>query len=278
MPKTEEEEARVKRRRRNRIVNAVLYLICACLILFGVYLILRDQTSLFLRNTAEIPDVTFPPETIPSRTEPAPTVPPAEIVSDAPLPSDTTQPSASASQDETPAPSAAATPTPAAVQTPVPTEEPTIPPDVPANIPVSVYFEGHNVSVKVVPVGVNENGEMESVPKHDVAGWYKYGAAPNQNGNCIIAGHNRWHGRKGLFALLHDGLKVGDPIIVMMEDGSAAFYIVETLERFRYDAVPDRIMDLGGEQRLTLITCLGDYSHILHMSKTRVVAVCKPVK
>lgn len=258
MPTTEDEASKAKRRRRNRIINAVLYFISACLILFGIYLILLDQTNLFNHNTAEIPDVTFPPEEAWAPTAVPETQEPSEIPSDAPLPSPPPD-----DPDESEEPQVTAEPTP------VPTEPP-------PNTPVSVYFADHGISVKVVPVGVNEKGEMDTVPKHDVAGWYQPGPAPNQSGNCIIAGHNRWHGRKGLFSILHDGLKVGDRIIVTMEDGSTLFYTVDKIKRYHYDAVPDSVMELDGETRLTLITCLGDYSHILHMSETRVVAVCKP--
>lgn len=254
MPKAEDETAKAKRRKRNRIINAVLYFLSVCLILFGVYLILLDQTNLFNHNTGEIPDVTFPPEDAAMQTPDAETQEPADISSDAPLPS---PPDDDPDESEDP--------------TPVPTEPP-------PNSPVSVYFADHNISVKVIPVGLNEKGEMDTVPKHDIAGWFELGPAPNQSGNCIIAGHNRWHGRKGLFSILHDGLKVGDRIIVTMEDGSTLFYTVDQIKRYHYDAVPDSVMEVDGETRLTLITCLGDYSHILHMSETRVVAVCKPFK
>ena len=57
----QEERAALKRRRRNRVFNTILYLISASLILFGIFIILRDQTDLFNRSSAEKPNVTFPP-------------------------------------------------------------------------------------------------------------------------------------------------------------------------------------------------------------------------
>lgn len=240
---TEEEQAKLERRRRNKRFNAVLYCVSAALVLFGVYIILRDQTNIFDRNTAPVPEFTAPPEeTLP-----------AEIV----IPTATPKPTEDPQTEPT---------------KPPPTETPE-----PASAPMGVYFEGHDISVAVIPVGVDENGAMETVPKHDVAGWYMYGPAPNEEGNCIIAGHNRYNGKKGFFSILHEGLKVGDRVIVTMENGQTVVYEVETIENYNYDAVPSEVMEPWGETRLTLITCLGDYDHTMHMSRTRVVAVCKPI-
>ena len=238
MPKNED---KAERRRRNRTFNICLYIVAGCLIVLGVFIILRDQTTLFNRNSADPPEVTFPP---------------VALATDTPAP--TSAPTAAATETE---------PTPS--PTPLPTPEPASP-------PVSVSFVDHDIDCAVIPVGINENGEMDTVPRYDVAGWYMYGAAPNEDGNCIIAGHNRYGGQKGLFSILHDGLKVGDRITVKMENGEYVFYVVESIEEYRYDQVPDFVMQQSEDRRLTLITCLGDYSHVLHMSETRVVAICRP--
>lgn len=228
-----------ERARRNKTFNRVLYAVSACLILFGVFIILRDRTGLFSRNSAAAPNVTFPPDAVIETYTPMPTAHVTqEIASVAPLPS----------------------------------QNPSVP-----SAPVSIYFEGHEVSVAVVPVGVNEKGEMDTVPRYDIAGWYEYGAAPNEKGNCIIAGHNRYGGQKGLFSLLHDGLAVGDRVCVTMENGESVFYTVVSIDNYRYDSVPASVMAESAEQKLTLITCLGDYDWDLQMSKTRVVAVCEPI-
>lgn len=233
-----DEQERLERRRRNRRFNAVLYCVSAALILLGVFIILRDQTNLFNRNTGVKPSPS--PDAVIETRRPEPT---------------------------------AAVTYPAEPTKPPPQETPE-----PADPPVSVYFAGHDISCAVVPVGVNEKGEMDTVPKHDVAGWYMYGPAPNEPGNCIIAGHNRYHGQKGLFSVLHKGLKVGESICVTTEGGRDIYYTVESIEEYLYDAVPDSVMELGGETRLTLITCLGDFDYDLQMSRTRVVAVCKPTE
>ena len=242
------EREKAERRRRNRLFNTVLYCISACLVLFGIFIILREKTDIFSKNSAVTPQATFPPEvSIPTNTPAATARVTEDIASVAPLPS----------------------------QTPPPTPEPTAPPPSP---PVSVAFIDYDIAVKVEPVGVNDKGEMDTIPRYDIAGWYMYGACPNQVGNCIIAGHNRYGGQKGLFAILHNGMKEGDRVSVTMENGETIFYRVVSLNRNRYDYVPAEVMAPSPDQRLTLITCLGDYDWDLHMSKTRVVAVCEPVE
>ena len=284
MPIKENEEAKAKRRKKNRLFNTVLYIVAAVLIISGVIIILRDQTDLFNHNTAEIPDVTRPPD---PTSDPwgRVTAPPTEIASDAPLPSGspdetpagspwpggTDVPGMTPLPNETPRPNE--TPGPNATPTPRPSQGETGDPFA----PVSVYFEEHSIAVKVIPVGINSNGEMATVPRHDIAGWYMYGAAPNEQGNCIIAGHNRYHGQKGLFSILHKGLEVGDHVWVTTENGDVYFYRVVSITNYSYDAVPAEVMAQTWDTRLTLITCLGDYDHILHMSRTRVVAVCEPI-
>jgi hypothetical protein len=239
----EEKAAKEKRRKKNRIFNICLYCVAGALILTGIFIILRDQTTLFTKNTADKPKETFPPVTI----------------TDAPTPSPTADP-------RTPDPSATPTPEP----TPTPTPEPASP-------PVSVHFVDHDIDVEVIPVGYTADGGMATVPSAVIAGWFEYGAAPNQDGNCIIAGHNRYKGQKGLFSILHDGLAIGDRITVVTEDGRELHYVVETIDNYRYDQFPEDVMAPSSDRRLTLITCLGDYDHDLHMSLTRVVAICRPV-
>lgn len=237
------------KRKKNRMFNAVIYCLSACSILIGVFICLRDQTDLFNHDTAEKPAATFPPVDVYE-----------------PSGEPTAGPTARSEEPSKPPPEQSET-----------GEQTSAPVKVTGSEPVAIYFYDHDISVKVVPVGINKKGEMETIPKHDIAGWYKNGPAPNQDGNCIIAGHNRYSGQKGLFALLHKGLKLGDRICVTLKNGEVKFYCVESIDRYKYNRVPESVMAEDGPRRLTLITCLGDYNYDLQMSETRVVAVCRPI-
>jgi len=243
-----------ERRRHNRRFNRVLYCISGALILAGVFIILRSETTLFTKNSSTGPNATFPPN-----------------ANDAIVISIGTTPQATAHATQSVAVRTESTDDPSAA---IPTEPP--PTEAPL-APASIHFVGHSVSCTVLPVGIASDGTMETVPSHNVVGWYKYGAAPNQPGNCIIAGHNRYAGQMGSFSLLHNGLKVGDGITVELADGSSMFYRVVSLDTYRYDDIPSSVMESGGDTRLTLITCLGDFDYNLQMSVSRVVAVCEPV-
>ena len=72
-------------------------------------------------------------------------------------------------------------------------------------------------------------------------------------------------------------MQPGDIVIVEMQNGSYAYYMVNSITQYPYDEVPNEVMNTGGAPRLTLITCLGDYSSIIHTSRHRVIAVCTPV-
>ena len=242
------EQERELRRKKARRFNRVLYCISAALILTGVFIILRSETTLFTKNSTGDPVATFPPDDI--------------IVMDgAPTPQSTAAPTQAAEDPSAQPP-----------DYPPPTEAPQ------PLAPVAIHFVGHDVSCSVQPVGLTDDGVMDTVPSHNIVGWYMYGAAPNEHGNCIIAGHNRYHGQMGSFSLLHNGLAVGDRITVDLEDGSSRFYRVATLNTYLYSEVPGAVMALGGTDRLTLITCLGDFDYDLQMSRSRVIAVCIPVE
>ncbi|MBO4385286.1 MAG: class F sortase [Clostridia bacterium] len=244
MEKNDRKERRKKRRRRNRIFNICLYVLSACLILFGVYIILREFTWVFNHSSAEAPDATFPPIT----TEAAYTAAPDQT------------------EKATHAPGTTEPPDPG----PTPRPEP-------GKKPVSISFVDYDVNVAIVPIGVDDEGNMHDVPSAEIAGWLETGACPNQEGNCIIGGHIRYHGKLGLFSVLRDKLKPGDRVIVKMEDGSYAFYTVLSVNEYPYDDIPSSVMSQTGEKRLTLITCKGDYDYLIHTSRTRVVVVCRPV-
>ncbi len=238
-----------ERRRRNRRFNRILYCISAVLVLVGVYIILRNSTLLFVDRGGDRSEATFPPGTV------TPTPTNEQVVE---IPTGVPEPTVDwAYPTTTPAPSPTPEPTPIA--------------------PKYVVFYDHDITCPVEPVGLAEDGSMGTIPSATVAGWYMYGPAPNMPGNCIIAGHNRYAGQLGLFGILHNGLQVGDRIGVQMENGNYRFYFVATINTYLADDVPPEVMQLDGEDRLTLITCLGDYDWNIGMSRSRVVAVCYPL-
>lgn len=247
--KIEKNETSDEKRRRNRRFNTVLYIISAALVLAGVIIIVNDTTYFF--------DRLFKKEAISSGNV---TFPPIDLIIDV--------------DDYTPVPTAHFTLDPNTTPTPepTPTEAPVPQP------PVCVYFPQYDIACPIDPVGYNSLGQMATVRAHDRAGWLETSGTPTTGGNILIAGHNRYSGKLGYFSVIKDDLQIGDQVIIEMANGEMAFYLVEAIEKWRYDEVPAEIMQTWGEPRLTLITCYGDYSSALGSSIHRVIAICKPVQ
>lgn len=259
-----DEQKRKKRKRHNLII----YIVSAVLILSGIYIIINDQTLFFKRienklvGTGDMP--TLPPGD-PNITLGYDTESPKHVMPTLPPHGTDTQ---TPDNEYT---------TPAGDITPMPTPEATPVPNTYPYAPKYVHFVGHDVSCPIDPVGLDSNGQMYVVKSAFRAGWYKNSGDPIHGGNIIIAGHNRYSSKLGYFSIIKDRMKVGDMVILEMHNGEYAYYMVESIEQYPYDDVPDSVMTTGGKNRLTLITCLGDYSFLIHTSRHRVIAICAPV-
>lgn len=173
----------------------------------------------------------------------------------------------------TPAPTVVITPAPetdAPEETPVPT--PYVKP-----IPTKVYFTDYEISAVVVPVNVVD-GAMETLDSADDVAWLGSGVAPGEAGNALLNGHVTWKKKAGTFSILRDKLKPGDEIAFAYQGGNFQYFEVVSVETFLLDEFPDAYLelDIGGEPRVTMITCLGDWDAGLGTSRSRVVAIAKP--
>lgn len=291
-----------RKRLRNRRFNAVLYTFAFILVIIGVFIILNDTTYLFAScsfggkrrlpdpDGSQQPVPTFPPVLTPAPAASAPATEGAE-------PPETATPPSDASSAPTLWPMPTPTPTPAP-RTPGNHPRPKITYDPQPDDPVYVIFpqyaisggrikyykngapEGKGIVCPVETVGLNSKGQMDTVRSALKAGWFYASGTPVKGGNTIIAGHNKYSGQLGYFSVIKDEfIKEGreNQVIVRMRNGEYAFYIVEKVEIWPYDQVPDYVMMTSGGDRLTLITCLGDYSGQLGTSRHRVIAICRPI-
>lgn len=239
-----------KKRKKNRRFNTILYILAGILMLSGVVIIISDTTYFF--------DRLLHPEAYNAQE----TLPPGEIVIVIPTPDadveDATIEPANTDEIITPEP---------VVETPVPEPQ----------RPVSVIFMDHNIVCPVDPVGLNQYGQMGTVRAYNRAGWLQTSGTPTTGGNIIIAGHNKYSGRLGYFDVVKSSLEVGDIVVLKLENNENAYYMVESINKWRYDEVPDYVMQVWGEPRLTLITCYGDFNSSVGTSMHRVIAICRPI-
>jgi hypothetical protein len=140
---------------------------------------------------------------------------------------------------------------------PVPVRAATLPPVVAASPPVRVVVGGL-VDVRVRPVGVDPDGSMELPSSGDVAGWYRFGAAPGDpEGTVVIASHVDTSDGVGEFAALGSA-EAGQAVTVRGADGERHRYRVTDVRRYDKSDVPlDELFDRTGDPRLVLVTCGG---------------------
>jgi LPXTG-site transpeptidase (sortase) family protein len=123
-------------------------------------------------------------------------------------------------------------------------------------------------SAAVLPVGLQDNGEME-IPPAEQVGWYETGSA-------VLAAHIAYNGVDGVFRHL-DRLSDGDEVEVSFDDGSSEPYRITEVVQYRKDALPDEIFSRSEPERLVLITCGGEFNPSLRSYESNVVAYAEPI-
>lgn len=109
-------------------------------------------------------------------------------------------------------------------------------------------------------VGVARDGQMALPPNPDVVGWYRYGPSPGEDaGSVVLAGHvDTYEHGLGQLARLRDVVR-GDLVVVTTADDKRHRYVVVRKQRFEKQALPGWVFGRGGDERLHMITCVGDY-------------------
>ncbi|HEY8471499.1 MAG TPA: class F sortase [Natronosporangium sp.] len=130
------------------------------------------------------------------------------------------------------------------------------------SVPVRIKIPAIGVDAKVIPLGVEADGEVEvpPLPRAMDAGWYKYGPTPGEPGNAVIIGHvdSRKLGPAVFFKL--GKVRPGDVIDLLREDGSRARFRVDGVETFPKDRFPAALI-YGPSQSagLRVVTCGGRF-------------------
>lgn len=181
-------------------------------------------------------------------------------VAQAPAPTATVPPTAQPTARPTAAP-LTATPRPTASPTPRPTATPAASATpYGGGGPASLDIPAIGVKdARIVEVGLEPNGAMETPQGWWDIGWYKLGPPPGQPGNSVLSGHYDSDVAPAVFWNL-SRLKPGDLITVGLQDGTRKDFIVETAEVYPFNKAPlDRIFGPDAKSRLNLITCNGSF-------------------
>jgi sortase (surface protein transpeptidase) len=144
---------------------------------------------------------------------------------------------------------------------------------LPESEPIAVSIPRIGVRSRLVPLGLDKNGEMET-PAPDDAGWYTRGPSPGALGPAVITGHVTWN-RPAIFYRLGT-MRRGDQVSVTRKDGKTAVFTVTRVTRFSKSRFPSQAVygpiDHAG---LRLITCGGTYDAARHKYLDNVVVFAK---
>jgi sortase (surface protein transpeptidase) len=132
-----------------------------------------------------------------------------------------------------------------------------------AAAPVRVDVPALGVDTAVIPVGVDDDGQLEVPEDVNTVGWYQFGPAPGAPaGSAVLTGHvDDVRQGVGVFGRIGD-LGPGDAVTVTDAGGVARNFTVLSREEWNKTEVPlDRLFDRAGEPRLVLITCGGAFDN-----------------
>ena len=143
--------------------------------------------------------------------------------------------------------------------------------------PVWMYIPALGVDAQVQDTGNDyEAKSMAIVPSASILSWWRESAIPGNEGNAIFGGHNRWKGEVGQLLKLDD-LEVGDLMEIVYADDTILRFMLESVFVYPLATAPAHIiMDVGGEARVTVITCKDPFNPAIGTSDNRIVAIFKP--
>ena len=132
---------------------------------------------------------------------------------------------------------------------------------VAAHLPRALYIDKLSIAARILPMGVNDLGAVQSPINVNDAGWYNGSVEPGETGAMFIDGHASGATRQGLFAYL-DTLTVGDEIQVEKGDGERLTYRVLAVETKPLEGFDMKraLLPYGNALRgLNIMTCTGEW-------------------
>ena len=148
------------------------------------------------------------------------------------------------------------TPDPLVTPTPDPTK-------VAVSPPIQIEIPNISVFAEVVPVGINEQKQMEVPADARKVGWYSLGIQPGEIGGSIMTAHyDTTTGKPAIFYNLRR-LNPGDLIYVKMENQEELLFQVQDVVSHPVRTFPTELIygDIADKQ-LILITCDGVWNPI----------------
>jgi hypothetical protein len=145
--------------------------------------------------------------------------------------------------------------------------------------PTRLTFPGLGITTSVLPVGVDDAGNLSIPDDPQLLGWWQDGAAPGDGaGAVVIDGHLDSYQRGLGFFVNLQRLQPGDPVAVDGREGARTDWTVDSATLYPRDELPyDQLFSRDGPPRLVLITCGGVFDKVSHSYSDNLVISAKPV-
>lgn len=141
--------------------------------------------------------------------------------------------------------------------------------------PVSLSFSSTKEKIKISPVKMDTEGRMDVIDDPNRLSWYD--TRGFQVNNILISGHRDWNGQKGVLFGMENWNK-NKKVTLIMSDRTTRFFRLDSLNVYHQNQVPKEVMSLlEGNNRLTMITCVGEFKEDSGGYQSRVVAIFKEI-
>lgn len=134
-------------------------------------------------------------------------------------------------------------------------------PAVARSRPVSIAIPALGVSARLVELGLQPDHQVQVPQTTTVAGWFKLGPTPGQEGSSVILGHVDSYTGPGVFFELRN-LVAGQLVKVRLADGVIVNFAVVRVVQYSKSNFPDRLVyNPHSPPELQLVTCGGAFDH-----------------
>ncbi len=134
-------------------------------------------------------------------------------------------------------------------------------PQLPRSRPVRLKIPALSINTAVGTLGLQPDHQVMVPTSTRVVDWYVDGPTPGRFGSAVILGHVDSYLGPGTFFYLKD-LKAGDPITVVLADGTVTHFVVTRVMEYAKSTFPDRLVyGSHGFASLELVTCGGVFNH-----------------
>lgn len=129
-----------------------------------------------------------------------------------------------------------------------------------AGPPTRVVVRRLGVDMVVQPVGVDEQGQMALPTDPAVAGWYRFGSAPDDDAGAVVLAAHVDSRSQGIGPFVRLGsAQTGDEVQVWVGPARVVYRVARVVGLDKATLDDDGLFATTGPARVHLVTCTGDY-------------------